>query len=121
MQGHEEAERAPPVGHDVRHLEVDARGVVADAEQHAFRVDVQSVADGEVLLLHDGDLGGLFKVVPEHAAAQADVEVGEDACRLLEGMLQRSGIHIVLHGGCVAEHRLGRAARLGRVELADVV
>ena len=117
----EEAERAASVGHHVRHFEVDAGLVVAHAEEHAFRVDVQAEADGQHLAGGHRHRSGLFQVVPEHAAAQADVEAGEDVHGLFQGALQQDGVHVVGQGGRVAEHRLGGAARLRRVELADVV
>jgi len=117
----EEVECATPVGHHVRHFEVDAGLVVAHAEEHAFRVDVQAEADGQHFAGDRRHRGGLFQVVPEHAAAEADVEAGEDVHGLFQGALQQDGVHVVGQGGCVAEHRLGGAARLRRVELADVV
>ena len=117
----EKAQGSAPVRYDVRDFEVDAVSIVAHAEQDTLRVDVQAEADRQVLALYDGRLGRLFEVVPEHAAAQAHVEAGEDVDRLLERMLQYFGIHLVYEGGRIAEHRLGGAARLRRIEFADVV
>ena len=44
-QRFEEAESAAPIRYHVGHFEVDAAVVVTRPEQHAFRVDVQPVAD----------------------------------------------------------------------------
>ena len=116
-----ETQAAAAVAHDVRDLEVDARAVVAHAEKGAARAGVQTVADGHVLGCDRRHLRELLQVVPKEAVAQADVERGERRYRLGERTLQGRRVHGVDQRGRIAEHGLLAAARLGGVELANVV
>ena len=103
------------------HFHVDAAAVVAHAEEHALGARVQAEADGQMLRLYHRTRPRGLQVMPEHAAAQGHVEARKERHRGIEGPLQGGRIHLVGHGGRQAEDGLVGAARLGGVELADVV
>ena len=118
----EEPQRTGAVGQRVEHLEDDPLAMVHHSEQQTAPICLVDGSAGVLLLRRDeGAQVAVLQVVPEDTAAQYRMVEPIPLIGRVQGPLQQSGIHVVIHLGADPEHLGIGVASGGQEDVGGVV